>query len=332
MTGENIRSAWKEMAIDRKFGQLHSPDEIFEFYPEILPDNRARGFVNEGGHWLSNEEKGGKDLFGVEWVYVPSAGGSMEKPGVPCLLEDANDWQQVIQWPDVDAWDWKGSGERNKKILQSGKVNYIPLLNGFGFERLASFMGFENALVALIDDEQTDAVKALLDRLADLACRIIELCCTHFDIDGFLIHDDWGSQRDAFFSQQVGEELFVPAMQKITACIHAHGKVAELHSCGCLGRHIGNFVEGGWDIWHPMTNINDTMALFKTYGDRIVLGVSPENEAGIPDTEESARAFAEDICADQRKVCVLSRYFVSRMSDTYKKALNTAFGEICHNY
>lgn len=331
MTENNIRDAWKAMALVHKSSWLHSPDEIFEFYPDILPDNRARGYVNEEGHWLADDEKGGKDLFGVEWVYIPSAGGSVEKPGAPCLLENANDWPQVIRWPNVDAWDWKGSGERNKALLQSGKVNYIPLLNGFGFERLVSFMGFENALMALIDEEQEDAVKELLDRLADLACRIIDLCCIYFDIDGFLIHDDWGSQRDSFFSPQVGRELFVPAMQKITARIHAHGKVAELHSCGCLGRQIENFIKGGWDVWHPMTNINDTMALFKVYGDRIVLGVSPENGTENWNTEAVAQAFVEDICADRQKVCVLSRYFVPQISDDYKRALNMAFRRICLN-
>lgn len=322
MPEKDVRATWKKMAFRQEHGRIRSPEEVFEFYPDVLPDNRARGFVNDEGRWISNDEKGGKDMFGVEWVYVPSAGGSMEKPGIPFLLEDVNDWHRVIQWPNVDNWDWEKSAERNRLLLNSDRVKYIPLLNGFGFERLVSFLGFENAAVALIDDDQVDAVRELLDQLAELACRIVDLCCTHYDVDGFLVHDDWGGQRDPFFSQAVGRELFVPPMQKITSRIHAHGKVAELHSCGCLEKQIVNFIEGGWDIWHPMTDINNTMALFEKYGDQIVLGVSPEGWNRRETQENAAYSFAEAIYSLPRRSCVLNRYFVSKMPDEYKKALD----------
>ena len=41
---------------------------------------------------------GGPDMFGIEWEYVPVAGGSMVRPGTP-LLEDANDWNQILKLP-----------------------------------------------------------------------------------------------------------------------------------------------------------------------------------------------------------------------------------------
>jgi len=39
------------------------------------------------------------DFFGVDWVYVPSVGGSMPRPGVKPLLEDVNDWPEKIVFP-----------------------------------------------------------------------------------------------------------------------------------------------------------------------------------------------------------------------------------------
>ena len=71
----SMKEGWKAMA-HRTPAWLCTGVETFSFYPDIIPDNRARGFVNDGGIQLSNEEKGGKDMFGVEWVFVPVAGGT----------------------------------------------------------------------------------------------------------------------------------------------------------------------------------------------------------------------------------------------------------------
>ena len=107
----------------------------------------------------------------------------------------------------------------------------ITFLNGFGFERLISFMGFEAAAMALVDEEQQDALKELFDRLSDLYCRIIDKCCEAYDIDGFIIHDDWGTQRAPFFSFDTGRELLVPYMKKGDGpypCKRKGGRTAQL--------------------------------------------------------------------------------------------------------
>ena len=107
-------------------------------------------------------------MFGVPWVYVPVVGGSLEDPNVPHLMEDANDWEKVIKFPDIDSWDWEGSRRENKEYLNTGMWNMFYLMNGAWFERLISFMGFENACMALIDEEQEDAVKALFTKTTEL--------------------------------------------------------------------------------------------------------------------------------------------------------------------
>lgn len=331
----SMKEGWKRMASEKKPVWMCTGVETFNFYPDIIPDNRARGFVNDGGIQLTNEEKGGKDMFGIEWVFVPVAGGSMEKPGVPHLFDDANDWEEKITWPDVDSWDWEGCAARNKDFLNNGKFNYITLLNGFGFERLISFMGFEDAAVALVDEEQEDALKALMDRTSDLYCKIIDKCCEYFDIDGFMVHDDWGTQRAPFFSFEAGRKFIVPAMKKVTDRIHSHGKVAELHSCGCNALQIENFIAAGWDIWGPMANINDTQKLFEQYGDKIILGVTPDSYDPEKDSEEEirakARAFVEKFCGDPNKVCIINRYFSPYLHGAYAEELYKASRLIYQN-
>jgi hypothetical protein len=52
------------------------------FTPRILPDNVSRAFVFEAQPFDPGKG-GGPDMFGIEWEYVPQAGGSMVRPGKP---------------------------------------------------------------------------------------------------------------------------------------------------------------------------------------------------------------------------------------------------------
>ena len=124
---------------------LNGTEQIL-FCPSVIPDHVARGFCFEAVP-VPRERFGGKDMFGVEWEYIDVAGGSMVKPGAP-LLEDANDWKEVVHFPDIDSWDWEGSGEMNREYLSGDKAAAMTLLNGCWFERLISFMDFEGAAMA----------------------------------------------------------------------------------------------------------------------------------------------------------------------------------------
>ena len=127
--------------------------------PRIIADNVARGFAFECLPPLTAEESGGMDMFGTEWVFVPQVGGSMVKPGNP-RLADVNDWRKVITIPDPDTFDWEGSAKINASLRDCGRSFQGMLLTGM-FERLISFMDFEGAALALIDEEQQDAVHEL---------------------------------------------------------------------------------------------------------------------------------------------------------------------------
>ena len=118
--------------------------DIITFNPSIIPDNSARYSVVEKDPY---PEKDGKDMFGIEWIYTPAADGCMVRPGAP-LMEDANDWKELVRFPDIDSWDWEGCAERNREILsQTDAPIFTTHYNGL-FERLITFMDFENAALA----------------------------------------------------------------------------------------------------------------------------------------------------------------------------------------
>ncbi|KPU42816.1 methylcobalamin:coenzyme M methyltransferase [Oxobacter pfennigii] len=272
--------------------------------PTCNPDNVARAFAFEDTR-QPVEEGGGKDMFGIEWVYVPVAGGSMVKPGAP-LLSDANEWEEKLVWPDIDSWDWEKSA---KNVNLSSEVFNVPsILNGW-FERLISFMDFDKAVVALIDDDQKDAVKALFDKLSDLYIKIIDKYIEKFPgVDGINMHDDWGGQSNTFFSPDTCAEMIVPYMRKVTDHIHSKGLFADLHSCGKIERQVPNMIAAGWDSWsgQPM---NDTQMLYEQYGDKIILGVLPNPlspDATEAEQREAAANFVEKFC-NPDKPCFLHR-------------------------
>ncbi len=293
------------------------------FTPQIIPDNIARGFVIEK-NMMPMEQYGGLDMFGVEWEYVPVVGGSMEKPGVPHLFSDVNEWEEKIVWPDVDSWDWEGCAAENKEWLDNGKANMFWFLNGATFERLVSFMGFENAAMALIDEEQEDALNALLQKLCDLHIHMIDKACEAFGdgISGFTVHDDWGSQKAPFFSYDVASEIFVPYMKQITDHIKSKGKIADLHSCGHIESQVENIIAAGWQSWTPMA-MNDTKKLYEEYGDQIIIGVcdtpfSPD--ASEEEQAAQAEAFAKKYFSPE-KPSTYSIYSADCMTAAYRKAI-----------
>ena len=268
------------------------------FCPRIFPDAVARAWVMEANPIDNETEAGGPDSFGIPWVYEPLSMGSMEDPKVPPVLEDANDWPEIIKFPDIDSWDWEGSAEANNngKYLKDDLCSVVWIQNGY-FERLISFMGFEEASVAMIDEDQEDAVKALMMRLSEFYCDLVDHFVKYFDyIDGFYVHDDWASSLDAFVSPERIKELIVPAMKVLVDHIHEVGCYAELHSCGHGIRGVPNMIEAGWDAWIPQSECNDMAEIYDLYGDQILIGVGPQMLTYNPfdSTEEEQRAGARE--------------------------------------
>ena len=281
------------------------------FCPSIVPDNVARGFVIEGKPY-DRAKYGGPDMFGTEWVFVPVAGGSMVKPGNP-VMEDVNDWKSLIKMPDLDSWDWAGSHEANKDFLLGGaKANVFWILNGCWFERLISFMDFEEAAVAMIDEDQEDALKELFHELTSLHLKIVDKVVENFpEVDTICIHDDWGSQMAPFFSEAAARNLLLPEMKRFVSYVYSKGLICDLHSCGHVEDRVEIFIEAGFDSWTPMP-MNDTIALYEKYGDKIIIGVvydKPFDPATATEEEQraAARDFVDRFC-NKDKLCTYSNY------------------------
>ena len=258
--------------------------DTFDFNPKIIPDNIARAFVMEAEPYDNENNSGGPDMYGVEWEYVPSAGGSMVRPGEP-MLTDVNNWKEVIKRPDIDSWDWEGSSKMNKTMLDNpNEWIEMQLLTGAWFERLISLMDFSEAAVAMIDEEQKDALHELFSATTEDLCKIVDKIAEYFpQVDALSVHDDWGSQGKPFFSMDTAMEMIVPHMKVLTEHIKKKNMVPIMHSCGHTESRITAYIAAGWSFWMPQ-NMNDIEKLLNKYGDQIIFGCEetdlPENMDG----------------------------------------------------
>ncbi len=265
------------------------------FCPREIPDNIARAFIIDGGSY--DGPVGGKDMFGVDWEYVPSARGSIVRPGNP-VLQDITQWREVIAFPDIDSWNLESGFSRSAPFLKECP-SYVNLCVFTGwFERLISFMDFGPAAVAVMNRKTREEVLALFEALSDLWIRLVDKVHDVFGdlVDGFCFHDDWGGQDGPFFNARIVRELLVPPMKRVTDHCHSLGYSCELHSCGKIDKLVSCIADAGWDSWDGML-INDFAADYAEVGDRLMISLAPDHipeEANEAESREAAAAFVKE--------------------------------------
>ena len=309
---ENLKAA----IAGQDYMYMPTVGDIVNIESRVNLDHIARAEVMDLGPEQTLEEKGGPDLFGIQWVFVPQVGGSMEDPSIPHLLTDANEWYDKVKFPDIDALDWDSVGELNAPFKKETRIVGCCFQNGL-FERLISFMGFEGAALAMIDEEQQDALKELYDKLADMYINMIQHYIDQLDVQEVLFHDDWGSQRSPFFSLDTCREMLVPALRKIADWCHSKGLIFQQHSCGKNELLVPAMIDAHVDLWcgQPM---NDKYMLVQKYGDKIMLGVETPNlapDASESEIDEAAHAFVEKYSG--KRIMASNRM----ASDAFNKAM-----------
>ena len=272
-----------------------------QMFTPMVADNIARGFVFEAEK-LDLKLAGGPDMFGVEWTYVPTVGGSVVQPGNP-KVKDLNHWEDYITFPKVaELMDWEACAKRNKEnYFKPEKALVATVLTGL-FERLISFVDFEDAAYALVDEDQQDAVHRLFDKLCIFYDEYFMYYKKYFDVTTINFHDDWGSQRAPFFSLSTVREMLVPYLKRVVDSAHKYGMKLDLHSCGKNEMLVPAMIEAGVDSWsgQPM---NDYYKLYELYGDKIVLGVPIRDLKEDMSDEELYKAIEDHVRKHPHSTC-----------------------------
>lgn len=227
---------------------------------DIDPENKARHPRDDGSPIA--------DGWGVEWIFVPVAGGAMVKPGNP-LVKDINEWEKYVKGiPDPDTWDWEGYAQRVKPTLNPDCPVYLAV-PGCLFERLIALLDFENAAVALIDDDQKEAVHRLFRVITDIHKKTYTNAKKYLNAEIVNFNDDWGSQRAEFFSVETAREMLLPYVKELVDHVHSLGMYWDLHCCGFVENLVPVFIEAGYDSWGGQP-LNDKWKLKQMYGDKMI--------------------------------------------------------------
>lgn len=295
--------------------------EELMFCPRIIPDNIARGWVREANEYTG--PVGGKDMFGIEWIYVDSVGGSMEDPDKPHILSDISEWRDKVVFPDMDSWNWKGSAVENKDFLNTDRLIVSWVFTGM-FERLISFLGFEDSLVALIDEDQQEDTMALFQALADHYKGLIARMKKYYNIDAVYFHDDWGAQKAPFFSADTCSKVIAPYIKQIVDFCHENDLIFYFHCCGKNEMLVPVMIECGIDCWCGQP-INDKEYLIKNYGNQIFIGIhAPFGPAKpVPDDEDKITAAIDTFLEPYTEIIKETPFFIAdlRPNSTVKKIL-----------
>ena len=285
-------------------------NDIIWFCPSVYPDNAAKGNVHEAVK-MPREKLGGPDMFGIEWTYQADIGGSTVRPGTP-LLSNANEWKDLVKFPDINTWAWEESIRLNTDYLKDGGRLVNTVICTGWFERLISFMDFAQAALALIDKKQRQAVNELFETLSDFYIKVIDKYLASFPglIHGITVHDDWGSQQGQMISDKTLREVFLPPIKRVVDHIHSKGLYADMHNCGRIDKVMPILSEIGFDRLEVMPLV-DRDNFYRNYGDRMMLTYTPDAppaEATDEYYEEVARDFV-DKYFNKGRLVLLETYY-----------------------
>ena len=283
-------------------------DEYIKFLnhqPNIIPPNKQVFTIMAGAGLVPGPAidrgpvGGGYDGFGVRWITPESGGGTPIPAPNEFVLEDICDWKEKITFPDLDSFDWAADAE---SVIGGKDLNQQAVDFGMGngvFERLASLMGFEEALCAMVTDpEEVDAFfTALTDWKIEFAKKVKE----HYHATSITYMDDIATERDLFMSPETYRRLIKPHHKRFAQTCKELGMYPVYHVCGKAEALIEDFIDCGWAAWSSVQTSNNICCLIEKYGHVIGFegGFDSNGKPGCLDaTEDEIRAEARR-CIDE---------------------------------
>ncbi len=145
----------------------------------------------------------------------------------------------AYEWPDPSAADYAHLDRAAEHLLDGMKM-IIPGPGGV-LENVIQLVGYESLCFMLVEDEQLvfDVFEQVGARLVDFYARV----SPHPQVGACISNDDWGFNSQTMLSPKDMRRFVFPWHKRIVETIHAFGKPAILHSCGCYDQVIEDVIE-----------------------------------------------------------------------------------------
>ena len=118
------------------------------------------------------------------------------------------------------------------------------------YERIWNFRGMETLLMDYYD--YPDEVHALNRAVADTEKKLLMRAIREVQPDGYMISDDLGTQNALMMSPATFREFIKPYYSEIWGICREHNIDTWLHTCGNVSEIIGDLIECGLNVLHPL--------------------------------------------------------------------------------
>lgn len=182
-----------------------------------------------------------KDEFGVVWSTNIIDRGA---PIGPCL----ND-------PDLAQYRFPDASEPSRfedltNWCEDNKEHFTIIWVGDLWERATFMRGMENILLDLILNPKF--VEKLLRHLTNYILETMEILFERFEFDGIALSDDYGTQKALLMSPGHWKRFLKPLLRDIYSFAKKHCRTVFHHSCGNIYPIVGDMIDIGLDILHPI--------------------------------------------------------------------------------
>jgi hypothetical protein len=273
-----------------------------------------------------------RDGFGVRWVDSDSAiGGLIPAPG-EIILKDITQWKKHITIPEVDNLDWQKYVDEEDAAFGLDRDKRALIYNSMSgvWERLAALMGFEEAMIALI--EEPEACNELFTAITDVKIKLAEKAAKYYKADAFLNYDDIATERNLFMSPETYRSLIKPHHKRLNDAVKNLGMIPIQHTCGYAELCVEDYIETGAAGWDTVQPTNDIAKLLDKYGDKFFFegGFDSNGKCCRPDaTVEEIVAEVERCFRDYggKQGFIFAAFLLNTSSDSKLDEKNTAIIE-----
>ncbi|MHC4122993.1 MAG: uroporphyrinogen decarboxylase family protein [Planctomycetota bacterium] len=200
-----------------------------------------------------------RDEFGVVWSTSEVDRGS---PIGPCIKEPNLSNYSFPAPSDEYRFEhigyWCNEQQGHYRIIWVGDL----------WERATFMRGVEDLLmdVAL----NGEFVEELLDGITNYILQTMQILFEKFAFEGIAISDDYGTQKAMMISPEHWRRLIKPCLIKIYSLAKENNRTVFHHSCGNIVPIIGDMIDIGLDILHPIQpEAMDIFYLKKEFGDHL---------------------------------------------------------------
>lgn len=260
-------TVWHQQGLPEEISDNAIADRYFGFQPgqgvpadtSLLPPFETKVLEDYGDRQIIIDSNGVKCLIRTDGDSIPR-----------CLdwsLKTPDDWERFKQRMDPhdparypDNWD-----ELEEKINQSD----LPVGIGCGslFGRLRDWMGFENILIACMD--QPEWIEQMMEDLTNFYLGVLERAVRKVHIDTGFFWEDMCFKQGPMISPQLFREWMTPRYQRLTDFVRQAGAdVFIVDSDGNMNQLAGPWLEGGVNCMFPVEIAagTDPEALRKEFG------------------------------------------------------------------